>query len=97
MSDMKKNKFQQETRTEETEEVDEAWNPTPEAFKAFTVRDEELATSNVTMLLTGRKFPISIKELKGCTLHSSDVVERVLAAGVKSGRILETKGEYTLA
>jgi hypothetical protein len=75
---------------------EDKWNPTPEAFKAFQVRDEELATSNVRSVLGSRQIPISLKEIKDSTLHSSDVIERVLTAGLAACSILEIKGKYTL-
>ena len=75
----------------------EKWNPTPEVFDGFLVRDYELATQNVHMLMSARQgTPMSAKELKDQTLHSSDVIERVLTSKVASGHLTEAKGKYSL-
>lgn len=75
----------------------EKWNPTPEQFEAFLTRDEQLAVGNILMIMSARKQPMSIKEIKDNTLHSADVIERVLASGVETDSIVEAKGKYSLA
>lgn len=75
----------------------EKWNPTPEVFQAFLVRDYELATQNIHMLMSARRAPMSPRELKDQSLHSSDVIERVLSANVAAGFMTEAKGKYSLA
>lgn len=75
----------------------EKWNPTQAVFDAFLIRDLQLATQNVNILMQGRQSPMSSKELKDSTLHSSDVIERVLSSGIASGLIKESKGKYSLA
>jgi hypothetical protein len=45
----------------------------------------------------GSRYPASLKELKDSTLHSPDVIERVLTSGIADGSILENKGKYSLA
>lgn len=87
---------QKEVRPEVTEEEAEKWNPTPEVFEAFLVRDAQLAHFNVRRVLSGRRDGISLKELKGSTLHSTETVERTLANGIQDGSIKEVKGEYSL-
>jgi hypothetical protein len=79
----------------DTVDTEEKWNPTPAVFEAFLVRDEELATSNLRKVLTGRKDPVSIKELRGSLLHSNETIDRVLLSGIKAGVIQESKGEYS--
>lgn len=98
MSDIKKIKAPLESKPDlMIDEVEEKWNPTPEVFNAFLVRDFELATSNVKMLLSDRTYPMGIKELKGSTLHSSEVIDRVLAKGIKDGTIKEVNGSFILS
>lgn len=100
----KHTKFQPRTEQQETiddkDTVDaesEKWNPTPAIFEAFLVRDFELATQNVNMIMGARRAPMSLKELKDSTLHSSDVIERVLSAHLAAGFMTEAKGKYSLA
>lgn len=71
----------------------EDWNPTSEVLQAFMVRDFELAQSNVQQAMTR---PMTVRELKECTLHSQDVIERVLSSKIASGLVSESKGKYTL-
>src|ERR1700674_2342803 len=82
----------------QVEELEEEakWNPTPAQFDAFLVRDERLATGNISMVL-GSRAAVSFKELKDSTLHSAECIERVLTSGVASGTVVETKGRYSLA
>lgn len=87
---------QHDPESDEITEEEEKWNPTTEAFEAFSKQDEALATSNVRMVLGARKFPMNLKEVKGSTLHSIEMVERVLLQGVSDGSIQEVKGEYSL-
>ena len=82
-----------EPQMEEEEEV--KWNPTPEVFEAFLVRDAELCAGNLRMVLSSRS-PLSLKEMKDSTLHSSDVVERQVTAWLQDGLVTETKGKYSL-
>ncbi len=79
---------------EEIEE-NEKWNPTPEVFEAFLVRDAELCAGNLRMVLASRS-PLSLKELKDSTLHSSHVVERQVDTWLQSGILQESKGKYAL-
>ena len=74
----------------------EKWNPTPEVFAGFLVRDLRLATANIRLLMQGRQAPMSAKELKDQTLHSTDCIEQVLSAGVSLGTLTEVKGKYSL-
>ncbi len=74
----------------------EKWNPTPQVFEAFLVRDYELATQNINMLMSARRAPMSARELKDQSLHSTDVIERVLTSNVASGLMTEAKGKYSL-
>lgn len=80
-----------------TSEEEEKWNPTPEVFEAFLVRDEQLAASNLRLLLKGSRNPVSLKELRGSLLHSNETIDRVLAAGVQDGTVSQDKdGDYSL-
>ncbi len=83
-------------QSEEPEE-EAKWNPTPEIFEAFLVRDQQLATGNVRAVLASANGPANLKYLKDSTLHSSECIERVLAEGVTAGTIVESKGRYSLA
>jgi hypothetical protein len=73
---------------------DENWNPTPEVFEAFLVRDFQLAQRNIEMATFGRKTSMTLKEVKESTLHSVDTVEQVLSSMVASGKMTENKGRY---
>lgn len=101
MPEIKKHKHERKLETErrpeqmENEEEDK-WNPTPETFQAFLVRDEQLAAGNIQVALRNSRNPISFKELKDSVLHSSALVERVLEASVANGTVLESKGRYSL-
>jgi hypothetical protein len=89
----------QETIDSDKDTVDaesEKWNPTPEVFDAFLVRDYELATQNINMLMSARRAPMSARELKDQSLHSTDVIERVLTSGVQNGFLTENKGKFSL-
>lgn len=77
-------------------EEEDKWNPTPEVFQAFLVRDEQLAAGNIQVALRNSRGPVSFKELKDSVLHSSALVERVLNASVANGTVLEAKGRYSL-
>ena len=87
----------QDTSQPQTEEPEEEakWNPTPEVFEAFLVRDEQLAHTNILMVLGSASGPYNVKGLKDCTLHSSDTIERVLTSLVASGQVTENKGRYS--
>lgn len=80
----------------DSEAENEKWLPTPAAFQAFQVRDEALATGNIRLVLNSRS-PVSLKEIKDSTLHSTDVIERVITSGLASGTVVENKGKYSLA
>jgi len=95
MADHKKHKNEHKSEQIEVGEEDK-WNPTPEAFEAFKTRDAQLALSNIRQVLDGRSISVSLKEIKDSTLHSADTVERVLAAEVAAGSIVESKGRYAL-
>lgn len=86
----------QQQREADVDEENVKWAPSQEAFEAFQTRDQQLATTNIRMVL-GSRFPASLKELKDSTLHSPDVIERVLTSGIADGSILENKGKYSLA
>jgi len=91
--------FDKESAEKDPDTVDaksEKWLPTPEVFKAFLVRDYELATHNINMLMRSKRGPMSAKELKEQTLHSSDVIERVLTSGVATSKMTEANGRYSL-
>ncbi len=95
-------KFHKHERKHEPEprevddEEDVKWNPTPEVFDAFLVRDQELCAGNLRMVLSGRS-PLSLKEMKDSTLHSSEAVERQVSAWLQAGVVQESKGKYSLA
>lgn len=77
------------------QEKDE-WNPSPEEYTAFAKKDFELATKNVRHALLGAGRPITLKEVKESTLHSVDVIERVMTSAIAGGTVLEAKGRYSL-
>jgi hypothetical protein len=72
------------------------WNPTPQVFEWFLTRDFELAQNNIQQAMLSRGAPMTTKELKDSTLHSADVIERVLASKIASGLVTEAKGKYSL-
>lgn len=74
----------------------EKWNPTPEVFDGFLVRDLRLAAQNIRLLMQGRSVPMSAKELKDQTLHSADCIEQVLSASVSLGTMTWANGKYAL-
>lgn len=84
---------QSEPQMEEEEDV--KWNPTPEVFEAFLQRDAELCAGNLRMVLSSRS-PLSLKEMKDSTLHSSEAVDRQVSAWLQSGVVQESKGKYSL-
>lgn len=79
------------------DEEDVKWNPTPEVFEAFTKRDAELCSGNLRHVLSARNAPMSLKEIKDSTLHSSGTVEAQVALWVEQGVVQESKGKYSLA
>lgn len=83
----------------QVEELEEEakWNPTPEVFEKFLVRDQQLALGNIRMVLSTSQGPANVKYLKDSTLHSSECIEAVLSAGVTTGMFVENKGRYSLA
>lgn len=84
-------------QTDQEPEEEAKWNPTPEVFEAFLVRDQQLAAGNVRAVLSTANGPANLKYLKDSTLHSSECIERVIAEGVAAGTIVESKGRYSLA
>lgn len=74
----------------------DTWNPTNEQYAAFAKKDFELAVKNVRHALLGAGRPITLKEVKESTLHSIDVIERVLTSAIVGATVLETKGRYSL-
>lgn len=89
-------RYQPEDDLSDVSPEDEKWNPTPEAFENFLVLDYALAQSNVELAMQMKDGPISFKELKDSTLHSADVLERVLSSKIASGQVTEVRGKYTL-
>jgi hypothetical protein len=73
------------------------WMPTPETYAAFLVRDYELATHNIKLLMQARQSPVNAKELKDSLLHSTDVIDRVLTDLVSSQFLTENQGKYERA
>lgn len=103
MSDHKNHKHFQSVQTnsnpreaDEDDHESDKWNPTPETFAGFVARDFELAQNNIQQAILSRGGPMTVKELKDSTLHSSDVIERVLSSKVASGLLTEAKGKYSL-
>lgn len=89
----------QSQRQPEPQEVDDEedvkWNPTPEIFESFLKRDQELCAGNLRMVLSSRS-PLSLKEMKDSTLHSSEAVDRQVQAWLQAGVVQESKGKYSL-
>lgn len=97
MPNLKKHEHRNEQDSDkEIDSENEKWNPTPEVFQEFLVRDELLATRNIGLVL-GARSALTLKEIKDSTLHSANVIERVLDSGIAAGGILESKGRYSLA
>lgn len=84
---------QQDAQMEDEEDV--KWNPTPEVFESFLKRDQELCAGNLRMVLSSRS-PLSLKEMKDSTLHSSEAVDRQVQAWLQAGVVQESKGKYSL-
>lgn len=84
---------QSEPQAEDEEDV--KWNPTPEVFEGFLKRDQELCAGNLRMVLSSRS-PLSLKEMKDSTLHSSEAVDRQVQAWLQAGVVQESKGKYSL-
>lgn len=83
-------------RVEQVElEEEDKWNPTPEQFTAYQLRDASLALGNLRMLLTSRPNQ-TLKDLKDSTLHTSGTIESLLNNWVKTGYVVEVKGRYSL-
>ena len=87
--------FQQQDSNED-DVVNEVWSPTSEAMEAFQTRDAQQAMTNIVMLL-GLSRPLSAKEIKESCLHSTDCIESVLGASLRTGLLLEAEGRYSLA
>lgn len=85
-----------DNRPEQVElEEEDKWNPTPEQFAAYQLRDAGLALGNLRMLLTSRPNQ-TLKDLKDSTLHTSGTIESLLNNWVKTGYVVEVKGRYSL-
>jgi hypothetical protein len=76
-------------------EEDDKWNPTPEQFAAYQLRDTVLANSNLKMLLASRAGQ-TLRDLKDSTLHTSGTIEVQLNDWIKTGYVVEVKGRYSL-
>jgi len=74
----------------------EEWNPTPEGFQQFVDDDFEYAQSNIQLAMLSRGGPMTVRDLKDSTLHSFDMIERVLASKIASGSVSEAKGKYSV-
>lgn len=86
---------QSEPQVEDEEDV--KWSPTPEVFEAFLVRDAELCAGNLRHVMSARNAPMSLKEIKDSTLHSSGTVELQVTSWLQAGVVQEAKGKYSLA
>ena len=95
MSDFKKHKHEHKNEQVDTEEEDK-WNPTPEQFTAYQLRDAALCTGNLRMLLTSRPNQ-TLKELKDSSLHTAQTIEAQVSEWFKTGVVVESKGRYSLA
>ena len=95
MSDFKKHKNDHKNEQVDTEEEDK-WNPTPEQFTGYQLRDAALCGGNLRMLLTQRAG-LSLKELKDSSLHTAQTIEAQVSEWVKSGVVVESKGRFSLA
>ena len=98
MADNRKHhKHEREHKNEQVELGEEdKWNPTPEAFEAFQVRDNELALRNVEMIMRSRNVPVTLKELKDSTLHSASTVESAIATHMAVGFVVENNGRFSI-
>ena len=74
----------------------ETWAPTKAAFAEFLKRDFALANKNVGLAMNGTRIPLTLREIKEMTLHSVDVLERVLTSKIASGLVSEDKGRFSL-
>lgn len=81
---------------EDDDHEHDEWHPTEVAFEQFRVRDLELATQNLYCVLENRGS-YSMRDLKDSMLHSVDTIEKVLATKIAEGKVLETRGRYTLS
>lgn len=95
MSDFKKNRHEHKNEQVDTDEEDK-WNPTPEQFTAYQVRDAALCAGNLRMLLSQRGG-LSLRDLKDSSLHTAQTIETQVNELVKSGVAVESKGRYSLA
>lgn len=95
MSDFKKHKHQHKNEQVDTEEEDR-WNPTPEQFAGYQLRDATLCAGNLRMLL-GARAGQSLKELKDSSLHTAQTIETQVNEWVKAGVVVESKGRFSLA
>jgi hypothetical protein len=83
-------------RNEQVElEEEDKWNPTPEQFAAYQLRDTSLCNGNLKMLLGSRPNQ-TLKELKDSTLHTAGTIEVQLNDWIKTGYVVEVKGRYSL-
>jgi hypothetical protein len=95
MSDFKKNRHEHKNEQVDTEEEDK-WNPTPEQFAAYQLRDMVLCNGNLRMLL-GQRAGLSLRDLKDSSLHTAQTIEAQVNDWVKTGVLTESKGRYSLA
>ena len=95
MSDFKKNRHEHKNEQVDTEEEDK-WNPTPEQFTGYQLRDATLCAGNLRMLL-GQRGGLSLRDLKDSSLHTAQTIEVQVNEWVKTGVLTESKGRYSLA
>lgn len=95
MSDFKKNRHEHKNEQVDTEEEDK-WNPTPEQFTGYQLRDATLCAGNLRMLLTSRGNQ-TLRDLKDSSLHTAQTIETQVNEWVKTGVLTESKGRYSLA
>jgi len=90
------NAYQEPTENDPEDLKNDEWHPSLAQFEAFLVRDFSLAQSNIASAMSSRGLPMSLKELKDSTLHSTDCIERVLTSKMASGLVTENSGKYGL-
>lgn len=95
MSDFKKHKHEHKNEQVDTEEEDR-WDPTPEQFAGYQLRDATLCAGNLRMLLSQRSG-LTLRDLKDSSLHTAQTIETQVSEWVKTGVVLESKGRFSLA
>lgn len=83
-------------RTSMVDEERVQWNPTPEQMNEYLSREEELACHNLQEMLRANRGPMSFRDLKDSCLHTVDTLEIALRIELGAGRVVETKGYYSL-